>query len=100
MTSHQEPSMSASPQATQTSLKVATSATDSAPSSVSESDPTVPVAVLQAPKSQKVARAFERVYGVLSVLGLAFVVPLIRIARGEVVQPQLRELWRLFCVPV
>jgi nitrate/nitrite transport system permease protein len=46
------------------------------------------------------ARAFEKAYGVLNVVGLGFLVPVLRMLRGESAKPQLRELWRLAGVPV
>jgi nitrate/nitrite transport system permease protein len=42
----------------------------------------------------------SRLSGFLNILGLGFVVPLLRIATGESVKPQLKELWRSFGIPV
>ena len=42
----------------------------------------------------------SKVSGFLNILGIGFVVPLLRIAAGETVKPQLKELWRSFGVPV
>jgi len=55
-----------------------------------------------AAKSQaaSTARAFEKAYGVINVVGLGFLVPVLRMLRGENAKPQLRELWRLAGVPV
>lgn len=58
------------------------------------------VATPKASPSQQTARVFERIYGVLNVAGIGFLVPLIRMARGEAVQPQLKIFWRLLGVPV
>ncbi|HEY2533897.1 MAG TPA: ABC transporter permease [Xanthobacteraceae bacterium] len=38
--------------------------------------------------------------GIFSVLGLGFIVPLLRIAIGEPLQPQLKELWRSCGIPL
>jgi nitrate/nitrite transport system permease protein len=38
--------------------------------------------------------------GIFSVLGLGFIVPLLRMAIGEPLQPQLKELWRSCGIPV
>lgn len=48
----------------------------------------------------RTARRFERAYGVLNVAGLGFLVPLIRMARGESPRTQLKDLWRLAGVPI
>ena len=42
----------------------------------------------------------NRLFGVLSMIGLGFVNPIVRIARGEPAQPQLRELWQPAGVPL
>lgn len=46
------------------------------------------------------ARTFEKIYGVLNVAGMGFLVPLLRMMRGENAKPQLQELWRLLGVPL
>ncbi len=46
------------------------------------------------------ARAFEKAYGVFNVAGLGFLVPIIRMLRGEAARTQLKDLWRLAGVPV
>jgi nitrate/nitrite transport system permease protein len=46
------------------------------------------------------SRTFERVYGVLNVIGIGFLVPLIRMARGENARTQLAHLWQLLGVPL
>jgi nitrate/nitrite transport system permease protein len=48
----------------------------------------------------RTAHTFEKAYGVLNVLGLGFLVPMIRMLRGENVRAQLKDLWRLAGVPV
>ena len=42
----------------------------------------------------------SKVSGFLNILGIGFVVPILRIAAGETVKPQLKELWRSFGIPV
>jgi len=44
--------------------------------------------------------SFDRLFSVLSVVGLGFVNPIVRIARGEPAKPNLRELWQLAGVPL
>ncbi|HVY24311.1 MAG TPA: ABC transporter permease [Steroidobacteraceae bacterium] len=51
-------------------------------------------------RAARTSRAFERVYGVLNVAGLGFLVPVMRMLRGESARAQLKELWRLLGVPV
>lgn len=51
-------------------------------------------------ESARTARNFERAYGVLNVAGLGFIVPVIRMLRGENPRGQLKDLWRLAGVPV
>ncbi|MGD9843669.1 MAG: ABC transporter permease [Steroidobacteraceae bacterium] len=48
----------------------------------------------------KTARVFEKAYGILNIAGLGFLVPLIRMLRGESPRTQLKHLWRLAGVPV
>jgi nitrate/nitrite transport system permease protein len=42
----------------------------------------------------------SRVSGFLNILGLGFIVPILRISAGETVKPQLKELWRSFGIPM
>jgi nitrate/nitrite transport system permease protein len=42
----------------------------------------------------------SRASGFLNILGIGFIVPLMRIAAGEAVKPQLKELWRSFGIPM
>lgn len=64
-------------------------------------EPATPAAAPPKPvTSNTTARNFERAYGVLNVAGLGFVVPVIRMTRGETARVQLQELWRLAAVPV
>ena len=51
-------------------------------------------------RASKRAHAFERAFGVLNVAGLGFVVPVVRLARGENPQTQLKDMWRLLGAPV
>jgi nitrate/nitrite transport system permease protein len=46
------------------------------------------------------SRSLERAFSVLTVAGLGFIVPMIRLARGENPRTQLRDLWRLLGIPV
>ncbi len=55
---------------------------------------------LRAARRERWQTRISRVAGFLNILGLGFVVPLLRIAAGESVQPQLKELWRSFGIPV
>lgn len=50
--------------------------------------------------SARTAHNFEKAYGVLNVAGLGFLVPVIRMLRGESPRSQLKDLWRLAGVPV
>lgn len=50
----------------------------------------------KAPPSQ----VLERVFGVLNMLGVGFIVPVLRILRGEPPRAQIKELWRLLGVPL
>jgi len=45
-------------------------------------------------------RHLERLYAVLGVAGIGFLVPLVRLARGEHARPQLAALWQLLGVPL
>lgn len=42
----------------------------------------------------------SRVAGFLNILGLGWIVPILRIATGEPVKPQLGDLWKSFGIPV
>ncbi len=42
----------------------------------------------------------SRTAGFLNVLGLGWIAPLLRIAIGEPIKPELTELWRSFGIPV
>ena len=44
--------------------------------------------------------SLNALFSVLSMVGLGFINPLIRLCRGEPAQPQLRELWQLAGVPL
>ncbi len=59
-----------------------------------------PEAKAKAAASPGTARAFEKAYGVLNVAGLGFLVPVIRMLRGESPRTQLKDLWRLAGVPI
>ncbi|MDP9083030.1 MAG: ABC transporter permease [Pseudomonadota bacterium] len=54
----------------------------------------------KATASARTARKFEQAYGILNVSGLGFLVPLIRMLRGEAPRTQLPDLWRLAGAPV
>jgi nitrate/nitrite transport system permease protein len=42
----------------------------------------------------------SQVSGFLNILGLGFIVPLLRMASGESAKPQLKELWSSFVIPI
>jgi nitrate/nitrite transport system permease protein len=44
--------------------------------------------------------SLDRFYGILTMIGLGFLTPIVRICRGENPQSQLRELWQLAGVPL
>jgi nitrate/nitrite transport system permease protein len=68
---------------------------------IKDSDPTMPVQVVNDVKKPRFsAHTFERLYGVLNVSGLGFLVPLLRMLRGESARIQLMQLWKLAGVPV
>ena len=54
----------------------------------------------QASSSARRARRFEQAYGILNVAGLGFLVPIVRMLRGESPRSQLRTLWHLAGVPL
>jgi nitrate/nitrite transport system permease protein len=91
--SNEEHSMSALPA---TKLAATT-----APEALKDNDPTTPVVTLSEKKAPRFsAQTFERLYGMLNVAGLGFLVPVIRITRGESARPQLKQLWKLAGVPI
>jgi nitrate/nitrite transport system permease protein len=49
---------------------------------------------------KKPSRNWEPFFNVLSMIGLSFLVPLLRMAKGENPQMQLRSLWQLLGVPI
>lgn len=59
-----------------------------------------PAVIQKATAAAKTARRFEQAYGVLNVAGLGFLVPVIRMLRGESPRSQLKDLWRLAGVPI
>lgn len=61
---------------------------------------TTPVPAKQPSSSARRARRFEQAYGMLNVAGLGFLVPIVRMLRGESPRGQLRALWRLAGVPI
>jgi nitrate/nitrite transport system permease protein len=66
--------------------------------------PQVP-APSQPPESSRSASAKKRInlepfFNVLTMIGLAFIVPIIRLARGENPKAQGRDLWRLLGIPL
>jgi len=56
--------------------------------------------VAPAKPTRNQSQSLERLLGVLSVAGLGFLVPVVRLARGENSRAQLRSLWRLLGVPL
>jgi len=71
------------------------------PQDIKDDEPTIPVETLEAVRKPRFsAQTFERIYGVLNVAGLGFLVPLIRMMRGESARTQLTQLWKLAGVPV
>ena len=58
-----------------------------------------PTPVPAARRERWLARV-SRIAGFLSIFGLGWVVPLLRIGIGEPLKPQLAELWRSFGIPV
>ncbi len=57
-------------------------------------------AVRPAPQSTKKQWNLEPLFNVLTMIGFAFLVPMLRLARGEHPQKQVRDLWRLLGVPL
>ncbi len=65
--------------------------------------PTVAPTAIPSPAATERARrgvALDRLYSILSVLGIGFVEPVIRICRGENPRTHVKELWRLLGVPM
>jgi nitrate/nitrite transport system permease protein len=60
--------------------------------------PTVPLPAANAPDRPNPAW-LERLFGILTVIGLGFFNPVIRLCRGEEPRTQLRDLWRLLGIP-
>jgi nitrate/nitrite transport system permease protein len=58
-----------------------------------------PSVAANAPRIRK-PFSFDRLFAVLEVLGLAFITPLIRLARGESPRMQAQALWHLLGVPM
>ncbi len=52
------------------------------------------------PAKAPAPRSFERLYGWLNTLGAGFLVPFIRMGRGENTRAQFKEIWRLVGVPL
>jgi nitrate/nitrite transport system permease protein len=44
--------------------------------------------------------SFDRLYSVLQVIGLSFLIPIIRLCRGETPKTQMKALWQLLGVPL
>ena len=55
---------------------------------------------LRAARHERWQARISKSSGFLNVMGIGFVVPLLRIAAGEAIKPQLKELWRSFGIPV
>src|SRR5512141_852348 len=55
---------------------------------------------LRAARRERWQTHISRASGILNILGVGFVVPLLRMAAGESVGPQLKELWRSFGIPM
>ncbi len=64
------------------------------------SAPAVTTGEMQAARRERWQARISRLSGFLNILGLGFIVPLLRIAAGETVKPQLKELWRSFGIPM
>jgi nitrate/nitrite transport system permease protein len=62
--------------------------------------PVMTAAAAQVARRERWQTRVARVSGFFNVLGLSWAVPLLRIAAGESVKPQLAELWRSFGIPV
>jgi nitrate/nitrite transport system permease protein len=64
------------------------------------SGPAVSADTARAVRRERWQTRISRVAGFFNMVGLGFVVPILRIAAGENVKPQLKELWRSFGIPV
>ncbi len=64
----------------------------------SSSSPALPPAA-NAPRVRR-PMSFERIYSVLEVVGLSFLIPIVRLCRGEQPKEQVKSLWQLLGVPL
>lgn len=64
------------------------------------SAPVLSTDAVRAARHERWQGRISKVSGFFNILGIGFVVPLLRIAAGETVKPQLRELWRSFGIPM
>jgi nitrate/nitrite transport system permease protein len=62
--------------------------------------PALPAAPAPAIWRERWQLRVSRAAGTLNILGLGWIVPLLRMAMGEPVKPQLGELWRSFGIPI
>jgi nitrate/nitrite transport system permease protein len=62
--------------------------------------PAITIDAVRAARRERWQVRISKVSGFLNILGIGFIVPLLRIAAGEAVKPQLKELWRSFGIPV
>ncbi len=67
--------------------------------SAASASPAAPIAAANAPRLRK-PFSFDRLFALLDVIGLAFITPLIRLARGESPRVQAQALWHLLGVPM
>jgi nitrate/nitrite transport system permease protein len=51
-------------------------------------------------RKEKIFATINRADFYLNILGLGWLTPLLKLAAGDEAKPQLRELWRSFCIPV
>lgn len=61
---------------------------------------TGPANEARAARRERWQARISRVSGFLNILGIGFIVPLLRMAAGERAKPQLKELWRSFGIPM
>ena len=64
------------------------------------SAPSVPDEAARAARQARWQARLTRTSGYLDVIGLAWLVPILRMAAGERIQPQLKELWRTLGIPL
>jgi nitrate/nitrite transport system permease protein len=83
-----------------TAIQMKSVPTAAAPNTAGGSAAPPPVAPPTARRVRAGARHYERLYSVLGVAGFGFLVPLIRLARGEDARMQMAALWRLAFVPM